>query len=156
MKVLTVGYGNQSWERTLARLTAHSVTHLVDVRTNPFSRHSPDFRRDTLRSLAEAAGLAYVFLGRELGGKPNDPALQTDGRPDYEKIRASSVFAEGVAVLEGLPGVPCLLCGCLSPDSCHRGRLVTPVLVERGHEVWHIMGDGTVLPHGHKEQGQLF
>lgn len=159
MLVYTIGYGNQDWPRTLARLRAFGVRHLVDVRSQPFSRHCPDFRKERLVALAREAGLAYHFLGDRLGGKPAAAELQTAGKPDYAKIAASSGFAEGLRLVEAMDGPPALLCGCLAPDACHRGRLLSPELEARGHEVVHILGDGTSRRHGEvppAAQGSLF
>ena len=39
-----------------------------------------------------------------------------------------------------------LMCGEEDPAHCHRRLLVGRVLMERGHEVLHIRGDGRVEP----------
>src|SRR3712207_8128504 len=42
---------------------------LVDVRSFPFSRHAPQFDRETLNASVRDAGARYLFMGRELGGR---------------------------------------------------------------------------------------
>ncbi|MFX8370041.1 DUF488 domain-containing protein, partial [Acinetobacter baumannii] len=82
----------------------------------------------------------YFFLGDKLGGKPTNPDLLTEGRPDYEKIAASTAFQEGLQQLVnmGSERVVCLMCGCERPMRCHRGKLIAPHLIARGVDVRHI------------------
>ena len=63
-----------------------------DVRTAPYSRHSPHFNRDALRKELRHDGIAYVFLGHELGGRPKEKQLFRDGVADYEKMARLAEF----------------------------------------------------------------
>ena len=47
----------------------HRVEAVADVRSHPYSRHHPQYRRDALRDALTRAGVDYLFLGRELGAK---------------------------------------------------------------------------------------
>ena len=86
-------------------------------------------------------GITYVFLGRELGGRPTDRALYTEeGWADYERIRETALFREGLERLwNGLERYTiALLCGEEDPLDCHRGLMICPALVERGLSPRHI------------------
>jgi uncharacterized protein (DUF488 family) len=122
----------------------------VDVRSEPYSRHAPEFQKTELDAIAAEAGYGYRWLGRGLGGRPDDPSLQRpDGSPDYGAIAASPGFTGAMDELEGLArrGHVVLLCAETTPDHCHRARLLAPALEGRGHHVVHILGDGTLRPH---------
>ena len=95
--IWTIGHSNMSIERFLELLRAHEIELLVDVRTAPYSRHWPQFSRDALARSVQADGITYLFLGRELGGKPDDPALRgPHGLPDYDAIAATPLYQEGI------------------------------------------------------------
>lgn len=145
-RVYTIGHSNRPVGHLIYRLKQHGVRVLVDVRSKPFSRYNPQFNRHDVAESLREAGIPYVWLGHALGGVPDDPALKTRGRPDYEKIRKSQDYQAGLADLAmGLesPVTPmALMCSEQDPSGCHRRRLVGADLLERGYEVVHIMGDG--------------
>ena len=43
------------------------MTAVGDVRSQPYSRYVPQYSRDALEAALADAGIAYVFLGKELG-----------------------------------------------------------------------------------------
>ena len=67
VEVFTIGHSTLPYERFLALLRRWSITAIADVRTAPYSRHSPQFNKATLRNELRQSGIAYVFLGEELG-----------------------------------------------------------------------------------------
>jgi uncharacterized protein (DUF488 family) len=48
--VYTIGFSNRSWEDTLAILSAYGIERVVDIRTLPGSRHTPQFSFEHLRT----------------------------------------------------------------------------------------------------------
>jgi uncharacterized protein (DUF488 family) len=145
--IWTVGHSNMSIERFLELLRAHEIELLVDVRTAPYSRHWPQFSRDALARSVQADGISYLFLGRELGGKPNDPALRgPHGLPDYDAIAATPLYQEGIARLNVLAHErrTAFMCSEGDPAQCHRERLVARTLRAQGWQVRHILTDGTI------------
>lgn len=125
----------------IALLQREGVACLGDVRTQPYSRFQPEFSREALAVRIEAAGVRYIFLGHQLGGRPSEPACYVDGRVDYRACRDLPDFRTGVervisASRQGL--VLCLLCSESRPEECHRTRLIGRVLAESGIEVRHI------------------
>jgi len=147
--VYTIGHSNHPIERFIQMLRDADITAIADVRSVPYSRRWPQFGRGPLeRSLADA-GIAYVYLGKELGGRPDDPALQRDGKPDYHRMAATPEFHAGLdRVVRGTQRYRiALMCAEREPLACHRFLLVSPPLVERGLAVRHILADGTIEPH---------
>ncbi len=95
------------------------------------------------------AGIAYEFLGRELGGRSDDPADYAEGRIRYDRLAAKPAFKIGLErVLRCPPNErTALLCAEKEPLDCHRTLLVAPALADRGIRVQHILADGTLESH---------
>ncbi len=148
--IYTVGHGRDSFEDLVTRCEAHGVRIIADVRSQPYSRHAPDFVKARLEMLCAERGLGYRWLGATLGGRPRDRAvLDEDGAPDHELMGRSARFEAGLTELEGLvdTGVVALLCAETDPWGCHRTRLIAPALISRGARVLHIVPGGAALAH---------
>ena len=146
----TVGHSNHSMDRFLGLLAGVRIHTLVDVRSQPYSRHAPQFNKKNLETALARTGLKYLFLGRELGGRPDGPALQKpDGQADYQKIQAGAAFRQGIATLAGHAGHDrtAVMCAEEDPGRCHRFHLLAPALLARGLQVIHLRADGTEEPH---------
>ena len=149
MQILTVGHSYHSWEAFLALLTRHGVTALGDVRSAPRSRFNPHFNRKALSASLSASGIAYVWLGLELGGRPDDPACYEDGELRYDRLAQTALYREGIErVLHGTAEHRlALMCAEKDPLHCHRALLVSRSLEDEGLEVAHILADGGLEPH---------
>ena len=148
MQVLTVGHSNHPPETFLALLTRHGVTALGDVRSAPYSRFNPQFNRKALSASLAAGGIAYVWLGRELGGRPDNPDCYEDGAVRYDRLARTPLYREGIdRVLRGAAAHRlALMCAERDPLHCHRTLLVSRSLEEEGLEVAHILADGALEP----------
>lgn len=147
--VYTIGHSTQSIERFVELLKTHSITAICDVRSQPYSRMNPQFNREPLRDTLKEAGVAYVFLGEELGARSKDPSCYRDGRVDYELLARTELFHSGLErVREGARTHRiALMCAEKDPLDCHRTILVARNLVEQGVTVSHILSDGSVESH---------
>jgi uncharacterized protein (DUF488 family) len=146
-RLFTVGHSNHEPERFLALLLQHGITAIADVRSAPYSRRMPHFSRQPLEGYLGHHKISYVFLGKELGGRPTDLSLyHPEGWADYERIRTTKTFQDGLdRLVSGLERYKiALLCGEEDPLDCHRGLMICPALVERGLEARHIRKDGTL------------
>jgi uncharacterized protein (DUF488 family) len=145
--VFTIGHSNHSMSAFLELLRQHDIDVLVDVRSSPFAKYSTQFDQDNLRSAISNVGPKYLFLGRELGGKPKDESYyDEEGHVLYWKISASELFKQGMKrLLNGISSYRiALMCAEENPTSCHRRLLITRVLTESGAHVTHIRGDGSL------------
>ena len=149
LRVLTIGHSNHAWEAFEALLRGAGVTALADVRTSPWSRHTPQFSKTALTERLRQAGIAYVYLGDLLGGRPDKPSLFRDGVADYERMAEEPAFREGLdRVCKGAETHRIvLMCAEKHPLDCHRCLLVGRRLAERGVQVGHILADGQTEPH---------
>lgn len=151
--LLTIGHSAHPIEAFLALLTRHHVTAIADVRSTPYSRRNPQFNRESLaRTLAEH-GIAYVFLGAELGARSADPSCYVDGQARYDRIAATPLFHEGLRRLErGMQAHRvALMCAEADPITCHRTILVCRSLRACGIEIAHILADGGLEPQADAE-----
>ena len=157
LEVLTIGHSTQSYLDFRKRLYDANVTAVADVRTTPFSRYFPHFNKKNLQSELTRDSIAYVFLGDELGGRPQKDIYYTDGVADYEKMSADESFKKGIArVIEGAQKYRiALLCSEHDPLDCHRCLLVGRALKENRVNVLHILGDGNKIEHSEIEKRLL-
>jgi len=154
MLIYTIGHSTHSGDEFVKLLTSHGIDVVADVRSKPSSRYNPQFNRDALMDLLAEAGIRYIFLGKELGGKPQDPDRPLADELVWEYIRARPQFREGMAKLleEARQARVCVLCAEVDPARCHRGQLLAPELEARGAEVQHILADGALLEHQNLEE----
>jgi uncharacterized protein (DUF488 family) len=155
--ILTIGHSNHTLAKFLALLQGVEVRAVADVRSAPVSRFSPHFNKVALSASLAEQGISYVFLGKELGGRPDLPELFSGGVADYEKMAAVPAFKGGIARL--ITGAEshriAIMCAEADPLDCHRGLLVARALTEAGIEVGHILSSGQVLTHAEIEDRLL-
>ncbi|HTW80041.1 MAG TPA: DUF488 domain-containing protein [Terracidiphilus sp.] len=143
--VFTIGHSAHAWEAFAALLKEHRIDVVVDIRSAPYSRFAPQFDHEVLQRKLAEAGVKHLFLGAELGGRPNDPeCYDKQGHALYGRMTANREFQTGIERLErGIASYRvALLCGEEDPAHCHRRLLVGRVLAERGHELIHIRAGG--------------
>jgi uncharacterized protein (DUF488 family) len=145
--VLTVGHSNGQANAFLDLLRAASVQVLVDVRSQPTSAFAPQFDRVRLTEDLETSGIRYVFLGTELGGRPQGPGMyDKDGHVLYGRVADSDRFKDGVRRLT--TGIEqyriAVMCSEEDPTNCHRRLLVGRVLRMQGVDVQHLRADGSM------------
>ena len=145
MRLFTVGHSNHSPDRFQRLLSDNGIEVLVDVRSWPHSRYVEWVDRSRIPDVAEAAGARYLFLGGELGGRPESPELYDEaGHVLYGKVAKGAEFRAGIERLRrGAERYRvAVMCSEEDPTSCHRRLLVAKVLLEEGLTIGHIRGDG--------------
>jgi uncharacterized protein (DUF488 family) len=145
--VFTIGHSNHSAEKLAGLLKMHGIEVLVDTRTRPYSRHAPHFNRGAIEKTLPDDGIGYLFLGRELGGRPEgEEFYDGNGRVDYALLGCSGPFLDGISRMEKeiRARTVALLCSEEDPARCHRRLLVGRALEKRGITLHHIRGDGSV------------
>lgn len=152
--VLSIGHSSLPYEQFIARLKSFDINAVADVRSAPFSRHFPQYNREALKTELARDGVAYAFLGKELGGRPAQTESYTDGVADYEKMARTPLFQEGLQrLLQGARRYRiAVMCSERDPLDCHRCLLVGRALKERGISVEHIVDNGSSVPHEDIEQ----
>ena len=156
-ELFTIGHSNHSSEAFIGLLQQHGITALADVRSHPYSRYLPHFTQSSLKAALLNAGIRYVFLGKELGARPNNPDCYVDGKALYERIAATELFSQGIQrLLKGAETYKiALMCAEKDPITCHRAILVCQNLREFKLEINHILNDGNLESHNQLEERML-
>ena len=129
----TLGHSNHAAETWLALVRQHHIEVVVDTRSSPYSKYAPHFDKELMQRSLEQAGVRYLFLGAELGGRPANPDYyDASGHVLYSRLRDDARHRRGSRD------------GGQDPAHCHRRLLIGRVLNERGHTMLHIRGDGRI------------
>ncbi len=147
--IYTVGHSDHDLAAFIALLRRHGITLVVDVRSQPYSRWTPQFNREVLVRDLEVAGVAYIYLGDALGGRPSDPALYDPGQeqPNYRRVEQTPTYQAGIDQLLDLARTEQVAVMCSEGDHrrCHRHLLISQTLLARGVRVLHIQPDGKTV-----------
>ncbi len=136
--LFTIGYSGYRYGDFLQTLDDMGITALVDVRQWAKSTTFEQYNAENLRPALREMGISHLHLGRELGARPSDLALYTNGRADFDKVMESSLFNLGYQRL--LDGIDknfriCLMCSQKDPLICHRAVLIARCFELRNPEV---------------------
>ena len=145
-QIYTAGHSNRPLQEFLDLLGGAGIELLADVRAYPASRRHPHFGREPLSAALQGRGIAYLWLGRELGGhrtaRPDSPntALAPVWRGYADQMQTAG-FAQGIAELEARAGAQrtVVMCAERNPDDCHR-NLIADRLNTLNWCVTHIIG----------------
>ena len=152
--IFTIGHSTRTLPEFVALLRQVDITLLVDVRSIPRSRTTPQFNGDTLPGALAEVGIGYRHL-RALGGrrhhrKGTPPSLNTYWRVtafrNYADYAETDEFRAGLRVLRELAGADrcAVMCAEAVWWRCHR-RIITDYLLACDTRVEHIMGPGQVV-----------
>ena len=169
-KLFTIGHSRHSFPQFLDLLKKFQISAVCDVRSTPYSRLHPHFNREHLLQELKCQDIAYVFLGKELGGRSSDSScFDAEGRVQYDRIAEKDEFRQGLErVSEGAKiHRIALMCVEKDPLTCHRTILVCRHLRREGDlSILHILEDGQTESHeesemrllrlARMEQGDLF
>ena len=79
-------------------MNRHGIKILADVRSSPYGRLD-HFNREYLSAELKAAGIEYVFLGKELGARRDERECYEDGMAVYDKIATLPAFQQGLVAI---------------------------------------------------------
>jgi uncharacterized protein (DUF488 family) len=148
MTLYTIGHSNADSEAFVALLQRHAIELLVDTRSQPYSRYTPQFNRETLKATVNSAGIAYAWMGDSLGGRPvGEQFYFASGKVDYDLLEQTEFYQAGLEKLLALAAEWRVAFMCSEADyhHCHRYNLITRTLVKRGFGVTHILQSGEML-----------
>jgi uncharacterized protein (DUF488 family) len=154
--LLTIGHSNHPLEHVLALLQHHAVETVADVRSRPYSRFAPQYRKEALAGALWDAGMGYLFLGAQLGGKPARGEVAAT-RLDYATRIREPAFQEGIAQLlaAARQARVALLCRERDPLDCHRLHLICRYLAPERLDIGHILPGGALEPQRETERRLL-
>ena len=140
--IYTLGHSNHPIEDFLYLLERYHVRVMIDVRSKPYSRFSPHFRREKLRESVREVGIDYFWAGKELGGRGNVPITtvaytgriaQVVGMADHTRVA--------------------LMCSEGAPRECHRFYKLGAWLQRHADIIaHHINRDASIVMHDELEK----
>jgi uncharacterized protein (DUF488 family) len=154
MRLLTIGHGTISAEEFIGLLRGAGVARVVDIRSAPGSRHSPQFARAGMERWLPAGGIAYEWH-RAMGGfrkpSPNSPntALRHASFRGYADYMLTQAFTKAAKdLLSSVSSVPsAVMCSESVWWRCHRRLLSDYLTLVWDVEVQHLMHDTSVSAH---------
>lgn len=151
--IFTIGHSDHALETFLDLLARHRISALADVRSSPCSQRQPQYARRALAQALANKGIAYVFVGEQLGGRPSVRVRSAMKGSGYVAMAATDAFGEGIErVMRGSQRHRiALMCAERDPLECHRALMVGRVLAARGAAPEHILADGRVEQHAELE-----
>lgn len=153
-ELYTIGHSSHPFNLFVTYLKSLQVDTLIDVRSNPYSRFHPQYRYKALKANLPDAQIDYIFLGKQLGARSDDPAHYIDGRVSYRLLANSPIFRDGLNDLLRMAreAVVCIMCAEKDPLVCHRMLLVCRHLRHQPLNIRHILGDGSAEAHQETEK----
>jgi uncharacterized protein (DUF488 family) len=85
--VYTIGHSAHPYDKFAGNLEQNKIEVLVDVRSSPYSKYCPQFDRELMSRNLQESGMKYLFLGSELGGRPEKAGYYDgQGRAVYGRM----------------------------------------------------------------------
>jgi len=159
MRLYTIGHSNHSIQSFIDLLEKYQVTHLVDVRSAPYSKYVIQFNKESLDHALSMHKIKYRYGGKHLGGRPTDPTCYRSGvlpaaeadylhEVDYSAVMQRPWFRKGILHLLELAEneATAVMCSEEDPSQCHRHHLIAKYLLAEfpEWEIQHIRGDGNL------------
>jgi uncharacterized protein (DUF488 family) len=152
--IFTIGHSTRSLAEFVALLRQVDVTLLVDVRSIPRSRTTPQFNGDTLPESLAAEGIGYRQI-RALGGRRHHRKEAPPSPNTYWRVLAFRHYADYAETAEFRSGLDALRalasddrCAIMCAEAvwwrCHR-RMIADYLLAGGRSVEHILGPGQIV-----------
>lgn len=145
-KLFTIGHSTHPLHYFQQMLVQHEITAICDVRSVPYSQYNPQFNRESLKESLRSIGIAYVFLGKELGARSDNPNCYVDGKVQYKVLAEEPLFKEGLRrLMKGMELYQVsLMCAERDPLTCHRTILICRELKSANVEINHVVADGSI------------
>jgi len=153
-KLYTIGHSTRTLKEFIALLHAYKITHLVDVRTIPKSRHVPWFNENRLKSDLRKEQINYIHM-LELGGLRHAHKDSINqgwhnasfrGFADYMQTPEFHLGLKKLNQLLKEDNKVAIMCAEAVPWRCHRS-LIADAEIVRHIKVSHIMNESTVYAH---------
>lgn len=135
-------------------LILHEIDCIIDVRSMPYSKYTPQFNSEQLKAQLNKHGILYAHFGNEFGARRTDCLKDTEFRKKgIVEVKPQVNFELGVSTENFLHGVErlkkalsqgrhvSLMCSESAPLGCHRYSFLSRYFYENGWEVRHIIRD---------------
>lgn len=147
--LFTIGCSSYSAEHLIGRLKRNEINVVVDVRSVPYSRHTPQFNADVLKRALQLQNIVYMDFSKEFGARRAEKEAYEKNRVSFEKVMELPAFLQGVErIKNGLNSNYriAMMCTEKEPEKCHRFSLVARGIEKKINvHSFHILHDGSVV-----------
>lgn len=153
----SIGHSNQTQEEFLALIMVYDINCIVDVRSLPASKYSPQFNLEYIRGFLLANNVQYLHFGEEFGARRYD-SIDESGQVNFEMAVKTPAFISGaLRILRGMErGYNiAFMCSEADPLECHRFALVSRYFHDTGICVQHILKDAKLASHESLEKDMI-
>lgn len=134
--IFTIGHSTRSVEQFIEILQHYGITHLVDIRTVPKSRHTPQFNEQALHKSLANVHIKYTHL-KDLGGFRHaqkdsvNTAWRNASFRGFADYMQTESFKKGVQKLitYATSDPVAIMCSEAVPWRCHRSLIGDALLV---------------------------
>ena len=148
--IFTIGHTIQSLDDFYDMLQHYDINCIIDVRSMPFSKHAPQFNKESLCLYLKSKSVLYAHFGKEFGARRDD-CLQYvhNGNEDFMQVNFelgvnTDNFKAGINRLDKALSqnrTIALMCTEANPLDCHRFSFISRYLYDNKYEIMHIIRD---------------
>ena len=139
--IYTVGHNSLNLMQFVSLLQVNKITHIVDVRSIPYSKYAPWSDKSRIAELLRPFKINYTYLGHKLGGKKKEIGRISK----QQRVTPEDLYNQGIRALLQLSMRDnlAILCAEGDPAKCHRQHVIAQTLLESNAQVLHILKDGS-------------
>ena len=101
VSLYSTGYATRPLTDFLSQLKNNDIDVVADVRSVPYSAAFHDYHREPLQRSLKDHDIRYVYLGKELGPRSEDPDhYDATDQVQFDRLRQSQFFLQGIARLQ--------------------------------------------------------
>lgn len=85
--IFSIGHSNHPIEKFVSLLKQNNIELIVDTRSHPYSKFATQYSSGSIEAFLKKDGIEYLFLGKELGGRPQESEFyDSEGHVLYWKL----------------------------------------------------------------------
>jgi uncharacterized protein (DUF488 family) len=159
-KIYTIGSSIHTIGEFMSLLDKYKINAVADVRSVPYSQHTPQYNREVLINILKEKFIYYLDFSKEFGARRKENDAYTNNRVNFKKVIELPDFINGIerintGILKGYRIA--LLCTERNPLDCHRFSLVSKALINKlGVNVDHILFNGEIVTQYDLEKKMLY
>jgi uncharacterized protein (DUF488 family) len=151
--IYTIGHSTHTMTAFIEILQHYKITHLIDIRTIPKSRHNPQFNEKSFHEALAKVKIHYTHL-KKLGGLRHTTAASLNTGWENKSFRGFADYMHTPEFKEGLEQLIAyaqketvvICCAEAVPWRCHRS-LIGDALLVHGFIVEDIFSLTSLKPH---------
>ena len=159
--IFTIGHSTHQADDFINLLHRHNISLVCDVRSQPYSKYSNQFNKESIKKTLLENRIEYLFLGEELGARSKNRSCYDKNKLQFHLLAKDPLFKSGLdKVLRKVKEHRVvLMCSEAKPLDCHRTILVCRELYKTKNflkdSIQHILADGSLKTHTEIEKDLL-